>query len=307
MSFGTIRRVFAALEARLECRATWHAGELDRLVDQRHAAIVESVVRTMRALGWEVRPEVSLARTGNRGSIDVFAWHTATRAVLLLEVKSEIYSVEETLRRFQGKIQLASVVAREQLGWAPWIVGSALVLPESAGIRRRLAAHSATFAAAFPDRGRELRAWLQRPERPLAAIWFLSTSDLVRALPRTVRRVRVPARAGRSETTRNSPGHGPARIPAVRAIPDRRAEFARAGFIADRWALAEAGEAAEAGDPGEVGHPPRRALTRAPRGRSPSPGAGISGPGRDRDGRRGGGSAGEAAAGRRAAPRDGRS
>jgi transcriptional regulator with XRE-family HTH domain len=237
MSFGSIRRIFEALEARLELRVVWRAGELDRLVDQRHAAIVESVIRVLRDAGWEVRAEVPFSHFGDRGSVDVFAWHAASGAILLIEVKSQVYSVEETLRRFQTKIRLAAVIAKDHVGWTPRIVGSALVLPESAGTRRRIDAHPATFSASFPDRGRELRAWLRRPDRRLAAIWFLSANDLVRAIPRTVRRVRV-GKAGVSSGM--SASHQGQAVPPIRptpAIPDRTPELARAGFIADRMDL----------------------------------------------------------------------
>lgn len=239
MSFAAIRRIFTALDARVELRVVWQSGELDRLVDRRHAAIVEAVIRALREAGWEVRAEVPLSKFGDRGSVDVFAWHAASGAVLLIEVKSQLYSVEETLRRFHAKIRLGAAIAKEQLGWTPRVVGSALVLPESAGTRRRLDAHAATFAASFPARGRELRAWLRRPDRAIAAIWFLSANDLVRAIPRTVRRVRVARGADPSASTGSHQGKAATAIPPTRSMADRTAELARAGFIADRSAFAE--------------------------------------------------------------------
>lgn len=72
-------------------------------------------------------------------------------------MKSDVYSLEETLRRFHVKVRLADVISAEQLGWRPRVVGSALVLPESGGARRRLDAHAATMGSVFPDRGRDVR------------------------------------------------------------------------------------------------------------------------------------------------------
>jgi len=239
MSFGAMRRVFAALDARLELRVFWKAGEIDRLADGRHAAIVESVIRVLQEAGWQVRAEVPFSVFGDRGSVDVLAWHAASGAVLLIEVKSQLYSVEETLRRFQTKIRLAPEIAKDRLGWTPRVVGAALVLPESAGTRRRVDAHSATFTASFPDRGRELRAWLRRPDRRLSAIWFLSANDLVRAIARPIQRVRVAKGAKPSDTTASTQRQPRGRIARTPEVGDRTAELARSGFIADRTALEE--------------------------------------------------------------------
>ncbi|HVH18470.1 MAG TPA: helix-hairpin-helix domain-containing protein, partial [Myxococcota bacterium] len=47
----------------------------DRLLDERHAAMVEAVMRRLVALGWKVRAEVTFSSFGERGSIDVFGWN----------------------------------------------------------------------------------------------------------------------------------------------------------------------------------------------------------------------------------------
>src|SRR5437762_9067185 len=167
VSIVALRRIFDALDARVTLNVNWRGGELDRLMDRRHAAIVEAVVRTMHAEGWQTLPELTFSRFGERGSIDVFAWHAAFGAVLLIEVKSEVYSVEETLRRFHVKVRLASDIANDHLGWRPRVIGAALVMPESSGGRRRLEAHAATMANVFPDRGRDVRPWLRKPDRAL--------------------------------------------------------------------------------------------------------------------------------------------
>jgi len=116
MSFGAMRRVFAALDARLELRVFWQAGEIDRLADGRHAAIVESVIRVLQEAGWQVRAEVPFSVFGDRGSVDVLAWHAASGAVLLIEVKSQLYSVEETLR--SSRRRSASLPKSRRTGWA---------------------------------------------------------------------------------------------------------------------------------------------------------------------------------------------
>ena len=167
------------MDARASMDLLWRGGALDRLVDQRHAALVEHVATVLIASGWQVRAEVSFAQFGEQGSLDLLAWHEATRTVLVLEVKTELTSVEETLRRFDVKVRVAAAVARDVLGWTPALIGSALVLPEASTTRRRVADHRATFETRFPDHGRQLRSWLSEPKRPFAAIWFLSPAPMV--------------------------------------------------------------------------------------------------------------------------------
>ena len=54
--------------ARFEQRVLWQGEALDRLLDADHAAIVERVIRWLRAEGWEAVPEVTFAIRGERGA-----------------------------------------------------------------------------------------------------------------------------------------------------------------------------------------------------------------------------------------------
>src|SRR4029079_12719052 len=68
-------RVAAALGAYLSPRLQFKGEALGRLRDRRHAALVDRLVVRLRAAGWEVATEVSFNRYGERGSIDVLAFH----------------------------------------------------------------------------------------------------------------------------------------------------------------------------------------------------------------------------------------
>jgi len=171
---GTLRRITGALDARTAMDFQWRGGTLDRLVDHGHAELVERAAAVLTACGWRVRPEVSFAIFGERGSIDLLAWHEATRTALIIEVKAELTSVEETLRRFDVKERVAATVVRQTLGWEPVLIGRLLVFPETSTARRRVAEHARTFASRFPNHGRELRGWLRAPAGEFAAVWFLS-------------------------------------------------------------------------------------------------------------------------------------
>ena len=153
VTLRTFRRILAALEIDLELVPRWRGGELDRLADEDHATLVGRCTALLVALGWEVRAEVSFSVYGERGSIDLLAWHPPTRTLLVVEAKTTLASVEETLRRHDVKVRLAASIARERFNWDARSVARLLVLPEGMTERRRVARHGAVFERAYPQRG----------------------------------------------------------------------------------------------------------------------------------------------------------
>ena len=152
--------------------------ELDRLLDERHARVGEALSRELVDSGWEVLAEVSFSVFGERGSIDLLAWHAATRTLLVIELKSELTSIEETFRRHDTKVRLAGRIAADPFGWRPVSVGRLLVLPEGRTARRRAELHATLFERSYPDRNVAVRRWLRQPAgRPVAGLLFLSSSD----------------------------------------------------------------------------------------------------------------------------------
>jgi transcriptional regulator with XRE-family HTH domain len=170
LSVKTLRRAFAAVEASFDGLVGWRGGSLDRLLDQRHAALVEQVVAVLRDAGWQVAVEVSYQIYGERGSIDILAIDQASGTALVIEIKTEIASAEETIRRLDAKARLAARVCFERFGWRPRVIARCLVLPEGETHRRRVRALGATFDAAFPMRGRAFRSWLRSPSQPVSAL-----------------------------------------------------------------------------------------------------------------------------------------
>lgn len=79
LRLAVARKVFAALDASFDGTVGWRAGELDRLLDERHAATVEAVAVILRRLDWLVIPEASYSEWGERGSIDILAGRKACR------------------------------------------------------------------------------------------------------------------------------------------------------------------------------------------------------------------------------------
>ncbi|HSL34222.1 MAG TPA: helix-turn-helix domain-containing protein, partial [Candidatus Limnocylindrales bacterium] len=149
-SVRTLRRVFTSLDARLDLVPRWQGADLDRLLDARHAGMTETLVRRLSSLPeWIVQPEVTFSIYGERGSIDIVAWHPMRRALLVIEVKSAIGDVGALVRQVDRYRRLARKVAAER-GWSPVSVGVWVVVADGRTARRRLAEHRSTLKRAFP-------------------------------------------------------------------------------------------------------------------------------------------------------------
>ena len=186
ISLARLRRVLKSVDAELVLVVRWRGGEVDRLVDERHAWLGGRVAEILAADGWSVFPELTYSIYGERGSIDLVAWHRETRTLLVIELKSELTSAEETLRRHDAKVRLAAEIVEERFGWRPRVVGRLLVLPESTTSRRQVERHAALFARAYPARNIEVRQFLRSPSRSspgrssFAGLWFLPDTTSVR-------------------------------------------------------------------------------------------------------------------------------
>ena len=168
-----IRRVAGALDIRVDVIARWRGGELDRLLNSRHSALGDAVAKLLRDLGWQVAPEVSFAFGGERGWIDLLAWHAASRTLLVIELKTEIVDIQELLGVVDRKVRLSTRIA-SQRGWFPLATGAWIVVADGPTNRRRVAAHRTLLRAALPGDGRTMRRWLRAPAGRIAALSFFS-------------------------------------------------------------------------------------------------------------------------------------
>ena len=198
VSVREIDLVARALNVSIFIDAKWSGGNVDRLIDRSHASIVEFVVKQLRELGWDVMVEYGFNHYGDRGSVDVLAWHAMTRTLLIVEVKSILTDLQATFTSLATKVRVIPALVRREFGWNAAQVGRLLVMPGSTANRSVVANHAATFETLFPRRMPFLRTWLRRPDGPAAGVWFLSTSP--RGTATNVRRVR-PRRGERGPRT----------------------------------------------------------------------------------------------------------
>lgn len=211
--FGQIRSIARALGGRFDGQLLWRGDELERLLNRGHARMHEAVIRWLAELGgWIALPEVSFAFDGDRGIIDVVAWHAASRSLLVIELKTRIVDVSALMATMDIRRRVAWRIAREQ-GWDPATVSIWVAVAPSRTNARILAEHQAVLRAKFPCDGRSMRRWLARPDGAIAGLSFVPqvrVGNLRRELA-TPRRVRGLT-AGSPERGRSASGRREPRI-----------------------------------------------------------------------------------------------
>lgn len=191
LSVSSLVAVATALDATIDILIRWQGEGIDRLLDEGHAALVETVVRWLRVHGWDIAVEVSFSRYGERGSIDILAWHPVRRALAVFEVKSVTPDMQAMLLGLDRKGRLGPELARDR-GWDVRVAARVLVIWDTRTNRRRIEAHAATVRAALPAGTREVLAWLREPVgAPVSGIWFVTHVRGMDAMGVRRRRVRV--------------------------------------------------------------------------------------------------------------------
>ena len=174
VSLGALRRIAQALDIRVELLPRSRSANVHRLANARHADLAEAVIKWLLGLGgWIVRPEVSFSRYGERGVIDLLAWHPGRRALLVIELKTLIVDIGELLGTLDRK---ARDRARAWLGSRCGLDASGHrgQLDESPASRRA----RGDLCGFIAGTGRRAAAVAPRPDRrgPRPAVFLSSTS-----------------------------------------------------------------------------------------------------------------------------------
>jgi transcriptional regulator with XRE-family HTH domain len=167
ISLKTLRSVARALEVSIELAARWQGANTDRILNAGHARLHEEIAKLLDSLpGWEHAPEVSFSIYGERGVIDILAFHAPSRSLLVVELKTELASLEDLLTVMSRRRRLAAQIAAER-GWQALTVSAWVVLRESEANRRRVRRFASTLRAGFPADGHAIRSWLRHPPERL--------------------------------------------------------------------------------------------------------------------------------------------
>ncbi|MEX2011407.1 MAG: helix-turn-helix domain-containing protein [Chloroflexota bacterium] len=210
VSLRAVRMVVAALGGSAEVLIRAPGGDADRTLNAGHAAMHEAAARLFRQLnGWVTAPEVTFSIYGERGVIDILAWHAASRTLLVVELKTLLVDINDLMGSMDRRRRLATRMARER-GWFAIQVSVWVAVADTSTNHRRLQDHASVLRTAFPDDGRTLRRWLPQPRGSVAVLSFLSaaTSGGAKHDFRPIRQVRKRA-AGRSthdESRQGEPG-----------------------------------------------------------------------------------------------------
>jgi transcriptional regulator with XRE-family HTH domain len=217
VTVGSLVRAAHALGAEVDVRLRWRGEQLDRLLDEAHAAVVDAMVARLQRFGWIVDVEASFSVWGERGSIDILAFHPAFGALLVIEVKSVVADTQATLHGLDRKARLAPQIVKDR-AWRVRHVSRLLVIGASATSRRRIARLAATYDVALPARGTTVRRWLVRPAEPLNGLLFLAFDTHGSSRRGSPGRERVRRR--RRDQTSASPPNNSKSIEAIRAVAD---------------------------------------------------------------------------------------
>jgi hypothetical protein len=208
---GRLLAVASVLEADVHLDLRWRGGELPRLLNAGHAAMHEMTARLFqRRPDWLTAPEVSFSIYGERGVVDVLAFHPPTGSLLVIELKTQIVDVEGLLTAVDRYRRLAPRLARDR-GWQVRSVSACVLLRDTRTNRRGVADHASVLRAAFPGDGRTLRRWLTNPVGTISALGFLSydqhastnarTAGVSRVRPRRLSVDSAPGSRNRAEKT----------------------------------------------------------------------------------------------------------
>jgi hypothetical protein len=181
------------------------------LLDEGHAALQAGWKERLERWGWQARAEVSYNRYGERGRVDLLAWHPSLRILVVVEIKTDVVDAQALLGSLDAKVRLAPFVARG-LGWqnAATVV-PALVIADESTNRRRLNRIQPLFTH-LTRRGKTGISWLRRPEATGGGLLIFSILSPAHA--RHVRRVgRHRVRAGRVQASLDAPASIPLKTP----------------------------------------------------------------------------------------------
>ena len=128
-----------------------------RVRDAVHARCSAYVDRRLRNLGWETAREVEIVHGRSHGWIDLLAFDTRTRTLLVIEIKTRLDDLGVLERQLGWYERMAWQPARAR-GWRPQRIHSMVLALASDEVDQVVRAHRELIRIAFPVRPAELVA-----------------------------------------------------------------------------------------------------------------------------------------------------
>lgn len=201
LTLRTVERIAGALEIQIDIIGRWRGADGDRLINAGHAALHEAVARRFAALReWLTLPEVSFSVYGERGVIDLLAYHAASGCLLVIELKTALVDPSALMGTVDRYRRLAAGIARDH-GWTVRSVSVWVIMRDTPTNHRHVAQHVSVLRAAFPMDGRGVRRWLRSPDGAIRALSFLAIADTKGAGAARVRQPRQAANADQTAAT----------------------------------------------------------------------------------------------------------
>jgi hypothetical protein len=144
----------------------------------------------------------------------------SARAVVIIEVKTDLASSEALGRKLDEKARLAPGIVRQRFGWLATSVARVVVMPETMRLRRLVQRHP-VIGRMFPGDALATRRWLRAPHGQFAGLWFLSDShrqNAKKARPRSKPSIRREDGESRAQKV----GHSRDEAVAMAAAPAPR-------------------------------------------------------------------------------------
>jgi transcriptional regulator with XRE-family HTH domain len=144
-SLASFERHAGVLDLRIDLRLIGRAGELVRLADEEHAAIVDALAAWFRAAGSLVEAEASFSEWGERGRIDLLAVDPRTGTLVIVEAKTQLLDLQDLFGSMNVKERLAATIAKRR-GWTVRRRVSVLAVASTAANRQVVRRHPSLFA-----------------------------------------------------------------------------------------------------------------------------------------------------------------
>jgi hypothetical protein len=103
LTVTTVRRCLEAVEVKLDLQPRWRGADLDRLLDEGHATLQAAWKGRLEEWDWAVVAEASFNQYGDRGRIDLLAWHPVAQRLAVIEIKTELADAQGLLGRWTSK------------------------------------------------------------------------------------------------------------------------------------------------------------------------------------------------------------